>query len=195
MTAMITAAEHRASVANAMSEDALLSQVRTIANDLGWMTYHTHDSRRSESGFPDLVLINPRQGRILFRELKKMKGRVSADQKRFLEALRAVGQDAGVWRPDDLVEERILAELRPPGPAPAPEQPESFPWEGAPPGLLCGSCGRERTLDDWYDYHPIQPVTGRPLGWYNAPDGQTCGRCLTAMMAGMWPAGTRGKTP
>jgi hypothetical protein len=111
---VITAAQHRASVAEAMSEDAFLAQVRRLAGDLGWMTYHTHDSRRSESGFPDLVLISPPQGRILFRELKKMKGRVSADQKNFLEALTAVGQDAAVWRPDDLVDERILAELLPP---------------------------------------------------------------------------------
>jgi hypothetical protein len=114
VTAMITAAQHRASVAEAMSEDAFLAQVRRLASDLGWLTYHTHDSRRSESGFPDLVLISPQQGRILFRELKKMKGRVSADQKSFLEALTAVGQDAAVWRPDDLVDERILAELLPP---------------------------------------------------------------------------------
>jgi hypothetical protein len=114
MTAMITAAEHRASVAHDMSEDTLLAQVRRLAMDLGWIVYHTHDSRRSEAGFPDLVLVNARQGRILFRELKKMKGRVSADQKIWLEELHAVGQDAAVWRPDDLVDERILAELLPP---------------------------------------------------------------------------------
>lgn len=190
---MITAAEHRASVAQAMTEDALLAQVRRLASDLGWLTYHTHDSRRSESGFPDLVLISPKQGRILFRELKKMRGRVSPDQKIWIEGLTAVGQDAGVWRPDDLVEERILGELR--APASAPKEPESFAWDGASPVPVCGSCGRERTMDDWYDYNPIQPVTGRPLGWYNGDDGQTCGQCLTAMMAGMWPAGTRGKTP
>ena len=88
-----------------------------------------------------------------------------------------------------------LAELRPPAAAPAPEQPESFTWNGAPPGPMCSSCGRERTLEDWYDYNPIQAVTGRPLGWYNGDDNQTCGQCLTAMMAGAWPAGTRGKTP
>lgn len=190
---MITAAEHRASVAEAMTEDALLAQVRRLASDVGWLTYHTHDSRRSESGFPDLVLISPRQGRILFRELKTMRGRVSPDQKIWIEGLTAVGQDAGVWRPDDLVEERILGELR--APASAPKEPESFAWDGASPVPVCGSCGRERTMDDWYDYNPIQPVTGRPLGWYNGDDGQTCGQCLTAMMAGMWPAGTRGKTP
>ena len=42
-----------------------------------------------------------------------MKGRVTADQAKFLDALTAVGQDAAVWRPDDLVEERILNELMP----------------------------------------------------------------------------------
>lgn len=194
---MITAAEHRASTAKAMSEDALLAQVRRLATDLGWMTYHTHDSRRSESGFPDLVLVHPRQGRILFRELKRMTGRVSADQKTFLDALQAVGQDAGVWRPDDLLEERILAELLPPtsAPEPAATEPEAFTWQGAPATPTCGSCRRERTTNDWYDYNPIQAVTGRPLGWYNGDDGQTCGQCLTAMMAGAWPAGARGNTP
>jgi hypothetical protein len=114
MTAVITAAEHRALVAQDMSEDTLLAQVRRLAVDLGWIVYHTHDSRRSEAGFPDLVLVNARQGRILFRELKKMRGRVSAAQKIWIEGLTAVGQDAAVWRPDDLVEERILAELLPP---------------------------------------------------------------------------------
>ena len=65
----------------------------------------------AEPGFPDLVLLSPRQGRILFRELKTMRGSVSADQRRWLDALRAVGQDAGVWRPVDLLEGRVLAEL------------------------------------------------------------------------------------
>lgn len=111
---MITAAEHRASVAKAMSEDALLAQVRRLAVDLGWLVYHTHDSRRSEAGFPDLVLVNAKQGRTLFRELKRMRGRVSPDQRIWLDALQLVGQDAAIWRPDDLLEERILAELLPP---------------------------------------------------------------------------------
>lgn len=111
---MITAAEHRAVVAKEMSEDALLAQIKRLALDLGWIVYHTHDSRRSEAGFPDLVLVNAKQGRTLFRELKKMRGRVSPDQRIWLDALQLVGQDAAIWRPDDLVEERILAELLPP---------------------------------------------------------------------------------
>ena len=112
MTArLMSVAEHRRIIARDMSEDALLAQVRSAALTLGWIVYHTHDSRRSEPGFPDLVLVNPRQGRILWRELKKEKGRVSVEQRKWLDALRAAGQDVGVWRPADLLEERIVAEL------------------------------------------------------------------------------------
>jgi hypothetical protein len=27
---------------------------------------------------------------------------------------------------------------------------------------------------DAYDYSPLQAVTGRPLGWYSADDGEVC---------------------
>lgn len=48
----------------------------------------------------------------------------------------------------------------------------------------CSSCGRDRTLDDAYDYNPIQALTGRPLGWYSGDDGEVCPQCMTAMMRG-----------
>lgn len=76
------------------------------------LAYHTHDSRRSAPGFPDLVLVNTRTGRVLWRELKTNKGRVSPDQQAWLDGLTAVGMDACVWRPNDLDSGRILAELR-----------------------------------------------------------------------------------
>lgn len=44
---------------------------------------------------------------------------------------------------------------------------------------VCSLCRRERTLDDAYDYHPLQVVTGRALGWYSGDDGELCPECLT----------------
>lgn len=86
--------------ARTMTEAQFQSAIITLATRLGWMHYHTHDSRRSVPGFPDLVLVHPIKRRTLFRELKAMKGRVSAAQVQWLDALASAGQDAGVWRPD-----------------------------------------------------------------------------------------------
>jgi hypothetical protein len=55
------------------------------------------------------------------------------------------------------------------------------------PGIVCGSCGRERTISDDYEYNPLQLVTGRRLGWYSNDDGEFCGECLAAMMRGQTP--------
>lgn len=40
----------------------------------------------------------------------------------------------------------------------------------------CDLCGRERGVDgmDAYDYNPIQAITGKPMGWYSAEDGEIC---------------------
>lgn len=53
-----------------------------------WLVYHTYDSRRSNPGFPDLVLV--RDGKLIFAELKSERGRLSQDQERWLRALRRV---------------------------------------------------------------------------------------------------------
>lgn len=54
----------------------------------GWEAYHTHDSRRSQAGFPDLVLV--KEGRVIFAELKTETGKLSPAQERWLKKLSTV---------------------------------------------------------------------------------------------------------
>ncbi len=83
-----------------MSERDLQDAVVGAAKLGAWLVYHTHDSRRSEGGFPDLVLV---RGRLcIFSELKSEKGRVSHEQATWISHLRAAGQLVAVWRPSDL---------------------------------------------------------------------------------------------
>lgn len=102
-------AEYRAMQAESMSEDQLQEAVINMAKNLGWLVYHTHDSRRSEPGFPDLVLV---RHRVLFRELKRTNGRLTKDQEKFLDRLGRADADQGVWRPWDLMNGTIAKELR-----------------------------------------------------------------------------------
>lgn len=97
----------RQAILEAELEDSLLDRVTQLARLHGWLVYHTYDSQRSEPGFPDLTMV--RGGRVVFRELKREKGRVSPHQKVWLEALATAGADAAVWRPSDWEEiERCL---------------------------------------------------------------------------------------
>lgn len=96
-------------MAAGMSEDQLQRGVERLARSLGWLAYHTHDSRRSSPGFPDLVLV--RGDRVLFRELKTEKGRATPAQKTWLAALTAAGMDAGLWRPVQWFDRTIEREL------------------------------------------------------------------------------------
>lgn len=68
--------------------------------------YHTHDSRRSPAGFPDLVIAGPNQ--VIYAELKSTRGRLTADQAAWIEALNAAGTNAYVWRPDDIHEINVI---------------------------------------------------------------------------------------
>lgn len=92
-----------------MTEKELLAAVRQVAQLTGWRVYHTHDSRRSEAGFPDLVLV---RDRVLYRELKTARGRTTPEQDAWLEALRATGADADVWRPQDLTDGTVAFQLQ-----------------------------------------------------------------------------------
>lgn len=106
---LITIAEYRAQEAAAMSEDQLQDKVEGLCRELGWLAYHTHNSRRSQKGFPDLVMV--RGSRVVWRELKTMTGKPTPEQRVWLAALAATGADVGLWRPIDLLNETILHEL------------------------------------------------------------------------------------
>jgi hypothetical protein len=86
------------------------SAVIDMAKVFGWRVAHFHDSRRqvkpgvfvgdqAAAGFPDLVLT--RNSALMFAELKTEKGRLKAEQRAWIEALREAGQAVHLWRPRD----------------------------------------------------------------------------------------------
>lgn len=104
--------EFRRMQARAMSEKQLQDLVVALARQLGWLVYHTYDSRRSEPGYPDLHLVHSSSRRSLFRELKSESGIVSTPQRNWIAALQSCGCDVGVWRPADWMAGTIEKELR-----------------------------------------------------------------------------------
>jgi hypothetical protein len=85
-----------------MSERQFQDLLVETAITLGYVTYHTHDSRRSDPGFPDLVCVKP--GRpVLFVEVKAEKGRVSPIQQLWVDTINEASGDAMalVIRPRD----------------------------------------------------------------------------------------------
>ena len=86
-----------------VTEKQLQSDIIRIAKRCGWKVYHTHDSRRSEFGFPDLTMV--RRGRLIFAELKRELGKPTPEQSEWLEALSLVpGIEVFIWRPQDMAE-------------------------------------------------------------------------------------------
>lgn len=83
-----------------VSERAFMQNVMELAKLYKWMVYHTHDSRRSQPGWPDLILV--RGPRCIAAELKSAKGRLTAAQREWLTALSGIaGIETYCWRPDD----------------------------------------------------------------------------------------------
>ena len=127
MTAAPAAPPSRAAT---MTEARLLGAVRYLCRLYGWRFYHTHDSRRSDPGFPDLTLVHAGQQRVIFAELKTTVGRTTPEQDLWLADLTAAGAEVFLWRPADL--ERVIpAVLRGPGAGPQPPT-GTQPQEGKP---------------------------------------------------------------
>jgi VRR-NUC domain len=86
-------------IAESISEKEFMAAVIALAKRNGFMVYHTHNSRRSESGFPDLFLC--RGEKAIALELKVGKNNLTVDQANWLDAMRLAGIEAAVMRPEN----------------------------------------------------------------------------------------------
>ena len=83
-----------------ITEREFQAQVIQYAELAGWLVYHTYDSRRSQPGFPDLVLV--RNKTVVFAELKSEKGRATEAQKMWLNVLEDCETVVTkIWRPSN----------------------------------------------------------------------------------------------
>lgn len=85
-----------------MTEEQLQAAIIEAAVALGWLVYHTYDSRRSREGFPDLTLVDRRtyRPRLIFAELKAEAGLLSDAQLEWGAALQSVAAIAEQLVPD-----------------------------------------------------------------------------------------------
>ena len=106
----IQGGERKRLVIDEMTEREWQQQVVALARTLGYLVFHTHDSRRSQPGFPDLCCVGRK---VVYLELKRQDGKLTDHQEKWLAALRRAGAEAYVLRPSDLdLVGRILTERR-----------------------------------------------------------------------------------
>jgi hypothetical protein len=83
-----------------VTEKMLHEAIVALATLLGWSHFHAYEMRRSDAGWPDLVLV--RGGRLLAWELKSATGKLSPAQEEWLGILGGVPcVETAVIRPDD----------------------------------------------------------------------------------------------
>jgi hypothetical protein len=81
-----------------ITEKQFQQQVIDLARRYKWLVYHTHNSKHSAPGFPDLVMA--RDGELVVVELKTERGKVTAAQQAWLDAFEASPTVyVAVWRP------------------------------------------------------------------------------------------------
>lgn len=94
----------------ARSEKEYQRRVTDLLDLFGWRWYHTWNSRRSAAGFPDLTAVHP-VGGVIFVELKSERGRLTETQREWLDALRAAGAKAYLWRDGETSWDEIIRAL------------------------------------------------------------------------------------
>lgn len=93
-----------------VSEKVFMDAVVRLAKEAGYLVYHTHTSKRSPEGFPDLICARAGSP-LLAIETKTDTGQVTLAQEAWLTALGAcTGVVADIWLPKDL--EEICRQLR-----------------------------------------------------------------------------------
>lgn len=80
-----------------MTERDFQRKVTDLCDYLGLFWYHNPDSRRSNAGFPDLVILGDHH--LIFAELKTDRGKVTVEQARWMIRMERAGEVAFVWRP------------------------------------------------------------------------------------------------
>lgn len=100
--ALVAAAPTAPAGRRPMTEAALLGTVRSQATRRGWAFFHCSDARGHTPGWPDVCIVNARQRRVLFLELKRDGEHPTPAQRDWLAALAAAGCETGVLRPVDL---------------------------------------------------------------------------------------------
>lgn len=83
------------------SEAEFQSQLRSLALGSGWDYYHTHNSRRSDVGFPDTVLIREVDPLLVVAELKVHPNKPTKAQERWLKLFNLCGVPTYLWYPED----------------------------------------------------------------------------------------------
>lgn len=102
-----------------MDEEQLGENVRKLCGVLGWRFLWLRKTHHSSKGILDLLLIPTRnidRRHTLFRELKGYDrngrlGELTPEQVETIDALKAAGDDAAMWAPDDWTSGRIEKEL------------------------------------------------------------------------------------
>ena len=100
-------------MAEPLAEKIVQDSIVELAGMLGWLVYHTHDSRRSQAGFPDLVLVRER---VIYAEIKRVGKQPRPSQVEWLNALSRAGAEVYLWTEADYDEVAAILSLRVPRP-------------------------------------------------------------------------------
>jgi len=92
-------------------QEMVVDTLKTISSIRRVIWYHTHDSRHSPAGYPDVIAIYPDTGRVVVAELKREKTQPTFEQIEWLNAFSATPAEVYLWRPSHFYGGQIHAVL------------------------------------------------------------------------------------